>query len=124
MDFTADYQSWDKVDPITLFDAPTVKSEAAKGVVQHLKRNAHGCDRVVLWLDCDREGENICFEVLNVVKEVIHPLELGKQVFRARFSSITEPDIRKAFASLSVPNKNESDAVDARQELDLKVCMI
>ena len=24
----ADYQSWEKVDPVTLFDAPTLKAEA------------------------------------------------------------------------------------------------
>jgi DNA topoisomerase-3 len=59
----AEFQSWDKTDPATLFDAPTIKAEAnpKARVCRHLQAEAKGCDYLVLWLDCDREGENICF---------------------------------------------------------------
>jgi DNA topoisomerase III len=43
------------------------------------------------------------------------------QVFRARFSAISAPEIHHAMEHLTSPNENESRAVDARQELDLKV---
>ncbi|KAL0368667.1 UNVERIFIED_CONTAM: DNA topoisomerase 3-beta [Sesamum calycinum] len=87
-------------------------------VFRHLSQEARGCGHLVLWLDCDREGENICFEVIECTG---FQSTAGKKVHRARFSSVTEKDILKAMNSLVEPNKNEAQAVDARQEIDLKV---
>lgn len=43
------------------------------------------------------------------------------QVFRAKFSEITPNSIRRACETLTEPDANVSDAVDVRQELDLRI---
>ncbi|KAJ9701253.1 hypothetical protein PVL29_006551 [Vitis rotundifolia] len=50
-----------------------------------------------------------------------HGNEARRRVYRARFSSVTEKDILKAMDNLVEPNEDEARAVDARQEIDLKV---
>ena len=124
LDFNQRYNNWDKVDPDELFSAPTEKKEATPELhmAKFLQIEGRGVDYVVLWLDCDREGENICFEVLEHVKPVMKGSGGGRQtVFRAKFSAITETEIVRAMKTLGEPNRNEALAVDARQELDLRI---
>eukprot|EP00249_Psilotum_nudum_P012211 c23652_g1_i1 orf=91-2673(+) len=122
VDFPPRYQNWETTDPFDLFQASIVKNEAnpKAHVCKHLEQEARGCEILVLWLDCDREGENICFEVMESTVRVMKKIN-GQQVFRARFSAIGEKDIIHAMNHLVEPNRNEALAVDARQEIDLKV---
>ncbi|XP_054629271.1 DNA topoisomerase 3-beta-1 isoform X3 [Dunckerocampus dactyliophorus] len=124
LDFIGKYNNWDQVDPAELFSkAPTEKKEVNPklNMVKFLQVEARGCDYLVLWLDCDKEGENICFEVIDAVQPVMKGGGRERSVYRARFSSITDTDIWNAMNHLGEPNHNESLSVDARQELDLRI---
>ena len=124
VDFPQEYQSWESVDPAELFKANIKRKPCQGSVVKHLATEAKGVDFIVLWMDCDREGENINFEVLDVC---MHLMKGGggvshyDRVYRAYFSAINPSDIMKAYDALGKPDKNQALAVDARQELDLKV---
>lgn len=39
-----------------------------------LEREARGCQKLVIWTDGDREGENIGFEIIDVCKAGIYTL--------------------------------------------------
>ncbi|RIB03211.1 DNA topoisomerase [Gigaspora rosea] len=126
LDFTREHNDWN-IDPLELFTARTTKQEASKSgsICHHLQQESKAVDYVILWLDCDREGENICFEVIKNVRQGMKQLPgdqtKDSRILRAKFSAITATDIRKAMDNLIYPNENEALAVDARQELDLKI---
>lgn len=81
-----------------------------------LEREIRSCDGLILWTDCDREGENIAFEIIKVCTDVKPNL----RIYRAKFSEITAASVFRALSTLGQPNKNVSDAVDVRMELDLR----
>lgn len=84
-------------------------------VAKHLQAVSRGIDFMVLWLDCDKEGENICFEVLDICRKNIPYSKSVQRVYRAKFSSIAKKDIKASFDALKDgPNYYESISVDAR----------
>ncbi|XP_042197043.1 DNA topoisomerase 3-alpha isoform X2 [Callorhinchus milii] len=119
LEFKAPFQKWYSCNPVSLFDAEVEKycPEKYVDIKRTLEREVHWCQALIIWTDCDREGENIGFEVIHVCKAVKPNL----QVLRARFSEITPRSIRNACENLLEPDQNISDAVEVRQELDLRI---
>lgn len=127
LDFNKEYNDWRRHGPEELFAAPVVHQyDAQARFPEHLAKEATGCQVLVLWLDCDREGENICFEV---IRNALPAMDRSRSfdgafqgcIFRAHFSSLCAADLCTAMGNLGVPNKNESDSVDARAEIDLRL---
>uniref|UniRef100_A0A3Q1GMZ7 DNA topoisomerase n=2 Tax=Acanthochromis polyacanthus TaxID=80966 RepID=A0A3Q1GMZ7_9TELE len=119
LEFKAPFQKWHSCNPVLLFDAEVEKycPDNMTQIKRTLEKEVRQCQALVVWTDCDREGENIGFEIIDVCKAVKPNL----QVFRAKFSEITPNSIRRACETLMEPDANISDAVDVRQELDLRI---
>ena len=91
--------------------------ETSEKVVENLKLYSRDIDSLQIWTDCDREGEAIGFDVIDVCKKI----KPNIQVYRAHFSALTKQDIEKAASTLKRPNKGLADAVHVRQEIDLRI---
>ncbi|KAM3961071.1 LOW QUALITY PROTEIN: topoisomerase 3-alpha [Aphomia sociella] len=119
LEFIGSYKKWQLCEPLALFDAPVEKycPENYEKIKRTLEREVRSCQKLIIWTDCDREGENIGFEIIEVCKATRNSLD----VFRAKFSEITAVSVQRALQNLERPNKNVSDAVDVRQELDLRI---
>lgn len=87
-----------------------------KDIVKTLQKHAKNSTDLFLWLDCDREGEAIAFEVIDICKQVNRSLK----IHRAIFSSVEKRELIYAFDNPKIPNSDLADAVFARQEIDLR----
>uniref|UniRef100_A0A7N5KJB3 DNA topoisomerase n=1 Tax=Ailuropoda melanoleuca TaxID=9646 RepID=A0A7N5KJB3_AILME len=118
-DFQMQFRKWHSCNPLVLFEAEIEKycPENFVDIKKTLERETRQCQALVIWTDCDREGENIGFEIIHVCRAVKPSLP----VLRARFSEITPRAVRAACENLTEPDQRVSDAVDVRQELDLRI---
>ncbi|TYG44052.1 hypothetical protein ES288_D11G067600v1 [Gossypium darwinii] len=81
LEFEDRFRKWHSCDPLDLYHAPDKLD-----IKRTLEEEARRCQWLVLWLDCDREGENIAFEVINVCRAVNRHLTIR----RARFSALID----------------------------------
>lgn len=111
IEFESSYSDWNKTDPIVLIQSAEIfrtYSKSKKGIVDNLKRLSREATDLVLWLDCDREGEAIAYEVLDICMGQNRSLN----VHRAHFSAATRADIERAFNNLKKPDKGLSDVIE------------
>uniref|UniRef100_A0A0N4ZWC0 DNA topoisomerase n=1 Tax=Parastrongyloides trichosuri TaxID=131310 RepID=A0A0N4ZWC0_PARTI len=120
--FAGEYTNWMKPEK-ELFKCPLEKLNIDKkfAIDKFLRNLFKNCDYLVLWLDNDREGENICFEVMDACQQIYKGRNFNDCVYRARFSALMDEHIKDAMDNLIRPNRNESDSVDALHEVDLRI---
>ncbi|WP_248517081.1 DNA topoisomerase I [Salinarchaeum laminariae] len=115
VDFPPEYSDWRDVEPVELIDAPIEKRATQEGIVNTLKSLAEGADRVTIATDYDREGELIGKEAYELVRDVDDEVPID----RVRFSSITQTEVRSAFADPDDIDFELAAAGEARQVIDL-----
>jgi len=134
-DFYDTHRKWNSCEPFELFDAPVEVQIPTdkKPIEQNLMTQARRSDLLMIWTDCDREGEHIGMEIVKVCRKA----KPGIQVKRARFSAIIAQYVGLVLLYLVVDllyrqihnaaqhpvelDRRQADAVEARILLDLRV---
>ncbi len=93
----------------SLYEIPLEKvpTETSTKVVENLVQYSRDVDDLVIWTDCDREGEAIGFDIIDLCRK----RKPGIKIHRAHFSALTKQDIERAANNLLPPNRNLADAV-------------
>jgi DNA topoisomerase-3 len=114
---------WTRCPPIALFDAPinTEYSQDMQPLERMLRDLSRRASALILWLDCDREGEAISDEVRTVCIKGNARLQTQNRIYRAKFSTVLPGEIQRALRSLGRINEHFVQAVLARSEHDLRV---
>jgi len=96
---------------------PTTQDAAQQGIARNLEAEAKKATHLMIWTDCDREGEHIGSEVAAIC------LRANRRIVvqRARFSAIIPNQINNAARNPVALDMLQAAAVEARIELDLRV---
>ncbi len=119
LDFSGEHRGWRSCPPTELFDAPVISMvlDASKAIAKTIETEAKNAVYLIIWTDCDREGEAIGNEIVMTSRKVNKDII----VKRAWFSAANKPDIMHAINNLRELDINAVKAVEARSEIDLRI---
>ncbi|ODQ81058.1 hypothetical protein BABINDRAFT_160475 [Babjeviella inositovora NRRL Y-12698] len=120
LDFPAQF-GWGKCNPGQLFGAPIVEKvpDDKRSVAQNIANEARGAAKLMIWTDCDREGEYIGWEILQAARQSNTALT-EENTWRAQFSHLETQHVCHAAAHPVRLDRGAIDAVRARMEVDLR----
>lgn len=119
VDFTRAYKNWNNCNPRDLLTA-SIETKTPNEMIQihnNIQNLARISSVIIIWTDCDREGEFIGKEIEETCQEVNRNI----QTQRARYSSITKEEIFKAFLNTGKLDMKSVNAVSCRIEIDLRI---
>lgn len=116
---------WGRCPPGRLFDAPFLTkpppdSDQRAGIHKNIVKEARGADRLMIWTDCDREGEYIGWEIMKVALGANRRLNL-ETTWRAQFSHLEPSHVVGAARNPKLLDMRLVEAVECRTEFDLRV---
>lgn len=110
---------WGQVDPYSLFECPLQFAVPPSMTQVALNLNSLGqrADFLMIWTDCDREGEFIGAEIAGATNKFTTG---GENLLRANFSHLGREHILHAANSPVKLKLEEVQAVKTRMEIDLR----
>lgn len=120
IDFPDGYQ-WGKCRIEELFDCSlsTQMDKNQKKIADNIKREARNSSCLMIWTDCDNEGEYIGWEIFQEAKMANHNIT-DSTLHRAIFSHIERRHILNAARNPQKLDMNSVNAVSTRIEIDLR----
>jgi len=116
LDFPSGFNQWTKTSLQSLIHVEPYKKIKEKAIVSALQDFADKGPDLIVATDFDREGELIGVEALDLIKQ---PTKKIGGIARARFSALTNYEVKNAFDKLVDVDYNLSSAGEARQIIDL-----
>jgi len=115
LEFPKEKNDWLNIPPEDLLWSDIEKKPILEKYIKALQKLGKNADEVIIATDYDREGELIGVEALDVILKVNKKIKIK----RAKYSAITEEEIRKSFSNLLDIDYNLASSANARSVIDL-----